>query len=171
MDFQLALILLPLLSAQTGDSTPVIEHKCEYLLIRQCQDLGFRNVLLPNHMGQNTQEHAAREMQKFHRFFQANCSEDFKWLLCFVYAPVCNVQKEPVFPCKEVCDRARSSCEPVINTAGFQWPSSLRCEGFPDQGTCMNRPTPAPPTPTHPTLCPICMGLLCRFQEVLMGEN
>lgn len=59
-----------------------------------------------------------------------------------MYAPICTIdfQHEPIKPCKAVCERAKSGCEPVMKRYNHSWPDSLACSELPlyDRGVCIS---------------------------------
>ena len=59
-----------------------------------------------------------------------------------MYAPICTIdfQHEPIKPCKAVCERAKSGCEPVMKLYNHSWPESLSCSELPlyDRGVCIS---------------------------------
>ncbi|CAL8372656.1 unnamed protein product, partial [Arctogadus glacialis] len=70
------------------------------------------------------------------------CSPDLLFFLCAMYAPICTIdfQHEPIKPCKAVCERAKSGCEPVMKLYNHSWPESLSCSELPlyDRGVCIS---------------------------------
>lgn len=59
-----------------------------------------------------------------------------------MYAPICTIdfQHEPIKPCKAVCERAKTGCEPVMKRYNHSWPDSLACSELPlyDRGVCIS---------------------------------
>lgn len=59
-----------------------------------------------------------------------------------MYAPICTIdfQHEPIKPCKAVCERAKSGCEPVMKRYNHSWPDNLACSELPlyDRGVCIS---------------------------------
>lgn len=70
------------------------------------------------------------------------CSPDLLFFLCAMYAPICTIdfQHEPIKPCKAVCERAKSGCEPVMKRYNHSWPDNLACSELPlyDRGVCIS---------------------------------
>lgn len=70
------------------------------------------------------------------------CSPDLLFFLCAMYAPICTIdfQHEPIKPCKAVCERAKSGCEPVMKRYNHSWPDNLACNELPlyDRGVCIS---------------------------------
>lgn len=70
------------------------------------------------------------------------CSPDLLFFLCAMYAPICTIdfQHEPIKPCKAVCERAKSGCEPVMIRYNHSWPDSLSCSELPlyERGVCIS---------------------------------
>lgn len=85
-------------------------------------------------------------MAQLTAFFSAcsgtGCSPDLLFFLCAMYAPICTIdfQHEPIKPCKAVCERAKSGCEPVMIRYNHSWPDSLSCSELPlyERGVCIS---------------------------------
>lgn len=123
------------------------------------------------------QDEAGLEVHQFWPLVEIKCSEDLKFFLCSLYAPLCIPDYlHPLPACRSVCERARSGCEPLMHQYGFQWPDRMNCEKLPESGDpdhlCMEQqgrggggdsgsggrhpgPTKRPPSafPTAPTKC------------------
>ena len=82
---------------------------------------------------------------------------------------MCTVFKDPIPPCRSLCESAREGCEELLNRIGFDWPESLQCERFPerDEGICVgaNR-TESPPPRVMPTTTPAPTGTF-RFKVTI----
>ena len=104
-------------------------------------------------MKHRTQNEAALEVHQFFPLVKVGCSPDLATLLCSVYAPPCSGPRKP---CRELCNRARSGCLPIMKGVGIPWPESLACEKFPAGGSgklCFDRSNvnavmTQPPLPT-----------------------
>jgi len=75
--------------------------------------------------------------------------------LCAVFAPICPAgfrlsgayggslaadAEGTIPPCRAVCERARSGCEPVMSRYNVSWPRELECARWPTQhrGVCIS---------------------------------
>lgn len=114
-----------------GQEVPVTEPTpaCEEIIVSFCKDLPYTQTILPNILGHHTQDDAALEVHTFAPLIHAGCSPDMKSFLCSVYTPEC-VSGKPRPPCRTLCEKARSGCEPLLKRFGFLWPEGLRCEAF-----------------------------------------
>uniref|UniRef100_A0A3Q4AI02 FZ domain-containing protein n=1 Tax=Mola mola TaxID=94237 RepID=A0A3Q4AI02_MOLML len=92
-------------------------------------DLPYTETVMPNILGHKNQDNAGIELHQFFPLVKVECSPHLKPFLCSVYTPEC-VSGKPRPPCRTLCEQARSSCEPLMNRFGFQWPESLKCETF-----------------------------------------
>ena len=107
---------------------------CEPITVPLCQDVGYNYTSFPNFMNHKRQEDAGLEVHQFHPLVKSGCSDALKPFLCSMYVPKCTPE-QPVTqsPCKELCQLARSGCEPLMNRFGFNWPESLDCEILPEK--------------------------------------
>ncbi|KAF0026969.1 hypothetical protein F2P81_021706 [Scophthalmus maximus] len=106
------------------------------------------------------------------------CSPDLLFFLCAMYAPICTIdfQHEPIKPCKAVCERAKSGCEPVMKRYNHSWPDSLACNELPlyDRGVCISPEAivkaegPDFPTAANNLHCRGPNGDRCRCKTVRM---
>lgn len=117
------------IQGQGVPATPEPAASCQAITIPLCKDLPYTQTILPNILGHNNQDDASLEVHTFAPLIHAGCSPDMKPFLCSVYTPEC-VFGKPRPPCRTLCERARSGCEPLLKQFGFQWPQGLRCEAF-----------------------------------------
>lgn len=115
--------------------------KCEQITIPMCKDVGYNMTMLPNYLHHSTQEDAGLEAHQFWPLIKVQCSTSLKLFLCSLYAPKCTIFDEPILPCKSLCQSARSGCERLMIQYGFTWPSSFKCEDFPENDLCINENT------------------------------
>ncbi|KHJ44131.1 fz domain protein [Trichuris suis] len=94
-------------------------------------------TIFPNLLNHAKQEDAGLEVHQFFPLIKIRCSADLKFFLCTMYAPVCTVLEEPIPPCRHLCLSAKNGCEMLMNRFGFQWPDTLNCEKFPEEGLCV----------------------------------
>uniref|UniRef100_A0A665U4F1 Frizzled-7-like n=1 Tax=Echeneis naucrates TaxID=173247 RepID=A0A665U4F1_ECHNA len=108
---------------------------CQSISIPLCTDIAYNQTILPNLLGHTNQEDAGLEVHQFYPLVKVQCSIELKFFLCSMYVPVCTVLDRAIPPCRSLCERARQGCEVLMNTFGFQWPETLRCQNFPVHGT------------------------------------
>lgn len=60
------------------------------------------------------------------------CSDYLQFFLCAIFTPICTPDiDEAVPPCRNVCEKARNDCLPIIQSKYNQtWP--IDCNEFPD---------------------------------------
>ncbi|KAK0426347.1 hypothetical protein QR680_009660 [Steinernema hermaphroditum] len=141
--FSLIVTLLVLASrlaeAGAGDQqfVPSRFEKCEPITTQMCIDIPYNMTTYPNSLGHAKQEDAAMELNQYMPLVKVQCSDDLKFFLCTVYAPVCTQMKDPIPPCRHLCLSAKSGCESLMNKFGFKWPTALACDNYPEQGLCV----------------------------------
>ncbi|VDM08098.1 unnamed protein product [Wuchereria bancrofti] len=143
----LMLILLTYLLFYTIDATVAIvsegyqnaaaNDKCVPITMQMCRDIPYNMTLFPNILGHTKEEDASLEIHQFLPLVKVKCSEDLKFFLCTIYAPVCTVLERPIPPCRHLCLSAKNGCENLMNKFGFKWPPLLACERFPVDGMCV----------------------------------
>ncbi|XP_030199268.1 secreted frizzled-related protein 3 [Gadus morhua] len=115
---------------------------CEPVRIPLCGSMPWNMTKMPNHLHHSTQANAVLAIEQFEGLLGTGCSPDLLFLLCAMYAPICTIdfQHEPIKPCKAVCERAKSGCEPVMKLYNHSWPESLSCSELPlyDRGVCIS---------------------------------
>ncbi|GAB6029668.1 hypothetical protein CHUAL_005400 [Chamberlinius hualienensis] len=108
--------------------------RCEPITIPLCKDLPYNETIMPNLLNHQKQDEAGMEVHQFFPLVKVKCSEDLRFFLCSMYAPVCTILDHALPPCRSLCDSARQGCENLMNKFGFQWPESLDCTKFPESG-------------------------------------
>ncbi|KAM4558758.1 secreted frizzled-related protein 3 [Odontesthes bonariensis] len=115
---------------------------CEPVRIPLCRSMPWNMTKMPNHLHHSTQDNAVLAIEQFEGLLGTGCSPDLLFFLCAMYAPICTIdfQHEPIKPCKAVCERAKSGCEPVMRRYNHSWPDSLACNELPlyDRGVCIS---------------------------------
>ncbi|XP_011603551.2 uncharacterized protein [Takifugu rubripes] len=151
---------LPESNCAQGHEVPVTPEPvvlCQAITIPFCKDLPYTHTILPNILGHKNQDDASLEVHTFAPLIHAGCSPDMKPFLCSVYTPECVLGK-PRPPCRTLCERARSGCEPLLKQFGFQWPQGLRCEAFTTE-SCDYWKNAAPPATCQPITLSLCNDL------------
>ncbi|XP_061774344.1 frizzled-7-like [Nerophis ophidion] len=123
-------------SPVTADGLSERRHgACQPVSIPQCADLSYNHTILPNLLGHNNQEEAARAMRSFEPLLSTGCSAELTFFLCAAYVPVCTVLEEAIPPCRGLCESVRRGCAARIAEEGVQWPDRFQCEGLPVEGS------------------------------------
>lgn len=171
-----AVIALKIAAAYTGGSMisshsdPLDqEGRCEKITIPMCMDIGYNLTRMPNEFNHDNQDEAGLEVHQFWPLVEIKCSPDLKFFLCSMYAPIClKDYQKPLPPCRDLCRRARSGCEPIMQQYNFKWPERMDCDKFPVLGAsqeilCMDQnknessgsgsPTHSTPKSKPPKLC------------------
>ncbi|XP_023657602.1 secreted frizzled-related protein 3 [Paramormyrops kingsleyae] len=130
------LVLLCLVGIPRAAAAP-----CEPVRIPMCKSMPWNMTKMPNHLHHSTQANAMLAIEQFEGLLGTRCSPVLLFYLCAMYGPICTpeFQQEPIKPCKSVCERAKSGCEPVMKQYNHTWPESLACDELPvyDRGVCI----------------------------------
>ena len=108
-------------------------QKCELIdkdVICQCQ--GYNLTHFPNDRF-SSQSRAKIQFAQFENLIRTNCSPYLVTFLCSRYFPPCNPEWhniDYVLPCRELCEKVRSDCEPVLQRYGAKWSTELSCSTF-----------------------------------------
>jgi len=123
---------------------PDPEYTCEPILpevLEVCGDIhdNYTTTHFP-HGGYLTQSDAVKTFNTFLRLMKSNCAPEIKPFLCYHFFPFCSSQwpTELVKPCRSVCRKARTGCEPCVNKHDQVWPDYLDCDHFKVKGTCLS---------------------------------
>ncbi|CAG5130506.1 unnamed protein product [Candidula unifasciata] len=120
------------------ESEYVATHgKCEKITVPFCKDIQYNETIMPNLLNHTNQDDAGLELHQFFPLVKVQCSKQLKFFLCTVYLPVCTVLGDAIPPCRSLCNEARTGCESLMNTFGFEWPETLKCDQFPPSGLCI----------------------------------
>lgn len=111
-----------------------------------CSSLGYNKTMMPNALGQNSQEDVTPEINMYTPLIKLGCSPDLKLFLCTVYAPMCFDQANgtrplTLQPCRSLCESARRGCSDSIKQFNTEWPVALDCNRFKDreEGICVGK--------------------------------
>jgi len=121
--------------SKNGDGYDKCATEGEPIKIPFCKGLPYTQTIFPNLMGNQNQDEAGLEVHQYYPLVKIKCSKDIQFFLCAMYAPVCTILDEPLPPCKELCQSAKSGCEGLMEQFGFTWPEKLDCEKFPPTGS------------------------------------
>lgn len=115
---------------------------CEMVRIPLCNPMPWNMTKMPNHLHHSTQANAVLAIEQYEALLDTGCSPDLLFFLCAMYAPICTIsfQRDPIKPCKSVCERAKAGCEPVLKKYNHTWPESLACDELPvyDRAVCIS---------------------------------
>lgn len=93
----------------------------------------FPNPIAPAYLP-NAQKAESEANAVIQQALASQCSKYVVEFMCFAYFPLCdsnNTRTAPVMPCRSLCERVRSDCEPVLNaTYGALWPQWANCENI-----------------------------------------
>ena len=140
--FLLALAALTLLPCPAHGYVTRIEQ-CEPIEIPRCRAMPYNMTQMPNLVHHNTQQNARLVFQRFEELLDRRCSDVLLFLLCAIYVPICPVsllQRAAIPPCRDVCERAKQGCEPVMNRYNVSWTDAFfDCSRLPwyERGVCV----------------------------------
>ncbi|KAH9497711.1 Wnt-activated receptor [Dermatophagoides farinae] len=113
----------------------MVNNVVKKITIPMCMDIGYNYTSMPNLLEMETQEEAGLEVHQFWPLVEINCSDDLKFFLCSMYAPICIEEYPGHIPsCKSVCERAKKGCKPIMIQYGFPWPDKMNCSELPVYG-------------------------------------
>ncbi|MCI4378743.1 hypothetical protein PGIGA_G00219350 [Pangasianodon gigas] len=123
-------------------SGAALAGSCEMVRIPLCSPMPWNMTKMPNHLHHSTQANAVLAIEQYEALLDTGCSPDLLFFLCAMYAPICTIsfQRDPIKPCKSVCERAKAGCEPVLKRYNHTWPESLACDELPvyDRAVCIS---------------------------------
>uniref|UniRef100_A0A8C4QNZ0 Frizzled class receptor 8a n=1 Tax=Eptatretus burgeri TaxID=7764 RepID=A0A8C4QNZ0_EPTBU len=157
------------------------ERLCEEISLPMCKGIGYNFTSMPNNFNHDRQEEAGLEVNQFWPLVQINCSPSLRFFLCSMYIPIClSNYRQPLLPCRALCERARSGCAPLMHQYGFNWPDQLRCDQLPEADgskiVCMDNTTkesttPATTAPSRPVVLTPCEDLPCKCKEPMVDMS
>ena len=109
------------------------QHKCELMdedVICQCQ--GYNLTYFPNDR-YTSQVSAKLQFTEFKSLIGTKCSPYLVMFLCSRYFPPCRPEWynfKYVQPCRELCEKVRSDCEPILHQYGAKWSKELSCDSL-----------------------------------------
>lgn len=116
---------------------PRFNPKCVKITMELCSDIQYNMTIYPNLLKHTKQEEAELEIKQYEMLVKVRCSEDFKFFLCTMFAPVCTVLDDPIPPCRHLCMSAKKGCEDLMVKFGYSWPEIFDCQKLPEGGMCV----------------------------------
>ncbi|CAN9514450.1 unnamed protein product [Ophioblennius macclurei] len=114
---------------QSGAGAQDPPGTCQPISVAACRDQLYSETIMPNILGQTSQDEAAQSLQTFSPLISVDCSPQLKSFLCSVFVPKCAFGRARA-PCRTLCEQARSGCDNLMTSFGFQWPEALQCDKF-----------------------------------------
>ncbi|KAE9552248.1 hypothetical protein FO519_004526 [Halicephalobus sp. NKZ332] len=102
-----------------------------------CSDIPYNMTFYPNSLKHQSQREAEEDLKQFDMLVNVKCSEDMKFFLCTLYAPVCTMMDFALPPCRHLCLSAKNGCEALMVKFGYPWPDMFECSQFPENGMCV----------------------------------
>ncbi|XP_026040220.1 atrial natriuretic peptide-converting enzyme-like [Astatotilapia calliptera] len=127
---------------------------CQPITVPLCKDLHYTETVLPE---KETQDVISLKINQFYPLVKVECSSHLKPLLCSIFVPEC-VSGKPRPPCRTLCEKAKSGCEPLMNKFGIPWPEELKCTAFTTE-SCEHYGVSSSGGVCEPITIPMCQGL------------
>ena len=119
---------------QTASVPPPSSSKCQPFQSFFCTGVGWVNATLPNLVGTTTTAGIEQDLALYLPLYTTACSNALIHFICALYYPVCFFKgntHETLYPCRELCDYVRCSCDTTVRELGAEWPSEFECDNFP----------------------------------------
>ncbi|XP_047453730.1 uncharacterized protein LOC125015804 [Mugil cephalus] len=163
MKHLLLVILGWLLSPRQAHCRRDDRTNCKPLTASFCQGLGYTTSLYPNGaQGFNLQE--------IGQIVGTGCSPHIAMLMCRVAVPECGSEdNSQMKPCRSLCQKVKTECEPVLRTRRLFWPMRVRCESLPESNCVQGQVNPV--TQATPSTCQTLTVPLCKelhYTETLL---
>lgn len=104
---------------------------------------GYAFMRLPNAFNNYHLNETVKAIRPW-QLLVGQCHAGLKLFLCAIYAPICLHDKESgkeviIKLCRSFCSRVRSSCEPVMNSNNYSWPThdAFNCSQYKDDLMCV----------------------------------
>ncbi|XP_060597967.1 frizzled-4-like [Ruditapes philippinarum] len=122
-----------------------IVRSCDVIKLDLCKDLGYKVTGMPNVVNNTNVKDAELTLQTFSPLIQYGCSSNLRFFLCSAYLPMCTEKvKTTIGPCRPLCEKVKSKCQPVLIDFGFPWPDALNCSQFPAENNQKHMCMPGP---------------------------
>ncbi|XP_049438719.1 atrial natriuretic peptide-converting enzyme-like [Epinephelus fuscoguttatus] len=129
---------------------------CKPLTSSFCQGLGYTTTPYPTGaVGYN--------LQQTGQMIETACSPNVAALLCRVVVPECGSdENSQLRPCRALCEKVKTDCEPAFRAKRLTWPTKLRCDTLSQTNCVQGRGPAVHPTPAgvcQPITIPLCQDL------------
>ncbi|CAK8682632.1 unnamed protein product [Clavelina lepadiformis] len=141
------LLILNLVMISSGMPQQGRHHhrQCVPITEKICAGFEYNMTTMPNILGHESQAEASASINEFQLLLETKCSDRLQFFLCSLYFPMCSSKVDvAITACRPMCEEVRSKCEPVMQKAHFEWPSTIDCNKLPiqteKQKLCMQPP-------------------------------
>lgn len=129
---------------------PVKDRKCpnefpncsKNQRVQVCRGLKFQYGALPNMFGQCHAQDINKQLRQYRSLRRSKCHAQLDFVLCGAHTPFCVYDDVPfTFPCQEVCEEVRASCEADYKRLNHNlpWPRKLQCHIYPKSNSTEQR--------------------------------
>ncbi|KAK7601378.1 hypothetical protein V9T40_008819 [Parthenolecanium corni] len=113
--------------------------KCESITTTFCRDIEYNITVFPNRLNHSTQKEASHAIGQYISALKAKCSPDIQFFLCSLYFPICTELRDPLPPCKSLCQSVQNGCKDILVAFHLKWPEELDCNKFPETQPCVHK--------------------------------
>lgn len=139
-----AAVCCSLAKSARNEGTGIV-RSCDPIKLDLCRDLGYNVTGMPNVVNHTSVKDAELTLQTFSPLIQYGCSSNLRFFLCSAYLPMCTEKvKTTIGPCRPLCEKVKSKCQPVLIDFGFPWPDALNCSQFPAENNENHMCMPGP---------------------------
>ncbi|KAK3690729.1 hypothetical protein RRG08_061169 [Elysia crispata] len=110
--------------------------------VHACRGQPFKYGALPNMFGQCHTYDINKQMLQYRSLRRTKCHPQLDFILCGTHTPFCVFDDAPfTFPCKEICQEVRESCEAEYKRLNHNlpWPRKLQCHIYPASDNTQQR--------------------------------
>ncbi|KAM8825952.1 uncharacterized protein ACB058_019405 [Synchiropus picturatus] len=157
MVFWIALLLCSLLSPQQTLCLAEQGDSCQPLSVSFCQGVGYTSSTHPGGA-------PGFNMQQLRQIVETACSPLIRTLVCRVAVPECRSAGDTK-PCRALCDRVKTECEPALRAQLLSWPAAIQCDSLP-ASNCVQAGDQGSPSPCQAITVSLCRDL--PYTETLL---
>lgn len=115
-----------LLSPQRAHGKRDDRANCKPVTSSFCQGVGYTTTLHPTGVTGYT-------LQQIGQMVETACSPNIATLMCRVVVPECGSEDDTrLKPCRALCEKVKTDCEPAFRAKRLYWPTKLRCDTLPE---------------------------------------